>query len=276
MWNRMLIIGLAALAFAGAARAEFDHTHAAWTAVLGKHVVLINDGTASQVRYAAMAPDRLALKAYLASLSTVTETEFRNWDQPRQMAFLINAYNAFTVEKILTRYPNLKSIRDFGNVIGDPWKDRFFKLFGRDAYLNQIEHEWLRKPGVYDEPRVHFALNCASIGCPLLRREAYVAEKLDAQLEDQTRRFLSDRSRNRYNADKNTLEMSKIFLWYKIDWTSGYRGLGRAQAITTPEQFLARYAQLFTDDPAHQQRIAAGRAAITYLEYDWALNDVAP
>ena len=192
------------------------------------------------------------------------------------MAFLINAYNAFTVEKILTRYPNLKSIRDFGNVIGDPWKDRFFKLFGRDAYLNQIEHEWLRKPGVYDEPRVHFALNCASIGCPLLRREAYVAEKLDAQLEDQTRRFLSDRSRNRYNADKNTLEMSKIFLWYKIDWTSGYRGLGRAQAITTPEQFLARYAQLFTDDPAHQQRIAAGRAAITYLEYDWALNDVAP
>ena len=123
---------------------------------------------------------------------------------------------------------------------------------------------------------MHFALNCASIGCPLLRREAYVAEKLDAQLEDQTRRFLSDRSRNRYNADKNTLEMSKIFLWYKIDWTSGYRGLGRAQAITTPEQFLARYAQLFTDDPAHQQRIAAGRAAITYLEYDWALNDVAP
>ena len=136
----MLVFGIAALAFANAACADFDHKHAAWSGLLGKYVVLINDGTASQVRYAAMAPDRLALKGYLANLSAVSESEFKSWDQPRQMAFLINAYNAFTVEKILTRYPNLKSIRDFGNVIGDPWKDRFFKLFGRDAYLNQIEH----------------------------------------------------------------------------------------------------------------------------------------
>jgi len=274
---RMAVLGIAALAFASAAHADFDHTHAAWTALLAKHVVLINNGAASHVRYAVIAPDRPALKSYLASLSAVTETEFKDWDKPRQMAFLINAYNAFTVEKILTRYPDLKSIRDFGSVFGDPWKDKFFRLFGRDSTLDQVEHEWLRKPGNYDEPRVHFAVNCAAIGCPLLRWEAYVADKLETQLEDQTRRFLSDRSRNRYNADKNTLEVSKIFLWYETDWTSGYRGIGgSAQAVTTTGQFLARYARFLADQPAHQQQIAAGRATISYLEYDWTLNNFKP
>ena len=98
------------------------------------------------------------------------------------MAFLINAYNAFTVEKILTRYPELRSIRDFGKLFGNPFKDEFFTLFGRRASLDWIEHEMLRK--TYREPRVHFALNCASIGCPMLRAEAYVAARLEAQLED--------------------------------------------------------------------------------------------
>ena len=80
--------------------------------------------------------------------------------------------------------------------------------------LDGIEHDTIRKPGVYDDPRIHFAVNCASIGCPALRNEAYVADRLDAQLEDQTKRFLSDRSRNRYVPESNTLEVSKIFDWY--------------------------------------------------------------
>jgi hypothetical protein len=256
------------------ASAAFDHTHAAWSALLGRHVVLVGDGAASQVRYAAFARDRAALGNYLAELSAVGAAEFSGWNKLQRMAFLINAYNAFTVEKILTRYPDLKSIRDFGGVFGDPWKDAFFQLFGRATYLNQIEHEWLRKPGSYDEPRVHFALNCASVGCPLLRWEAYVAEKLDAQLEDQTRRFLADRSRNRYNAQKGALEVSRIFDWYKVDWTSGYRGIGTdAPAVSTREQFFARHARVLADDPAQQALIAGGKIAIATLEYDWTLND---
>ena len=268
------VISVATLAFGNPALPTFDHSHAAWSALLKQHVVLSSDGKSSQARYAALVQDRTALKVYLASVSAVTDAEFKGWDRLSQMAFLINAYNAFTVEKILTRYPDLKSIRDFGGVIGDPWKDRFFKLFGRDSTLNQIEHEWLRKPGAYDEPRVHFAVNCASIGCPMLRDEAYVADRLDAQLEDQTRRFLSDRTRNRYNAGKNALEISKIFDWYKTDWTSGYRGIAaNAQAVTSREQFFARYAPLLADDRMHQQLIADGKAAIAYLDYDWRLND---
>ena len=133
-----LALGIAAILPVHAARAGFDHSHAGWGALLTKHVVLVNDGTASHVRYAAFAQDRRALNAYLAEVSGVTDAEFKSWDKPRRLAFLINAYNAFTVEKILTRYPDLKSIRDFGSVFGDPWQDRFFKLFGRESYLNQI------------------------------------------------------------------------------------------------------------------------------------------
>jgi hypothetical protein len=234
--------------------------------------MLIDGGKTSQVRYDNFAGDRAALQAYLGALSRVTQQEFSGWSKPQQMAFLINAYNAYTVEKILTRYPNIKSIWDFGKVFGNPFKDRFFLLLGRESTLDGIEHETLRKPGVYDEPRVHFAVNCASIGCPMLREEAYVAERLDAQLEEQTRRFLSDRSRNRY-AD-GRLEVSMIFNWFKEDWTSGYRGFdGKSAPMRSREQFFTRYAALLADDARHQELIRGQKAGIRHLDYDWALND---
>ena len=259
-----------------AAQAQFDHTHAAWTALLGKHVVLTNGGSASQVRYAGFAMDRPALRAYLDSLSRLPEREFKGWTKAQQMAFLINAYNAFTIEKILTRYPDLKSIKDLGGVFSSPWKDKFFMLFGRESYLDQIEHEMLRAKGVYDEPRVHFAVNCASIGCPMLREEAYVADRLEAQLEEQTWRFLSDPTRNRYNEQSGRLEVSKIFDWFKEDWQSGYRGIGAGgQPVDSREQFFARYAGLLADKPAAQTIVAERKAGIAFLDYDWGLN-VAP
>ena len=255
--------------------AQFDHSHSAWNALLAKHVVLIEGGNASQVRYAGFAQDRAALKAYLDSLSRVTSREFESWTKPQQMAFLINAYNAFTVEKILTRYPEIKSIRDFGRVIGNPFRDSFFVLLGTGSSLDRIEHELLRAKGVYEEPRVHFAVNCASIGCPMLREEAYVAERLDAQLEAQTLRFLTDRSRNRYDPAKNVLEVSKIFDWFKEDWQSGYRGLGKdATPISSREQFFAKYADVLATTPEGRQAVRERKAALVFLEYDWALNDV--
>ena len=257
---RLGITLLALLALpAGGAQAQFDHAHKAWDALLKKHVVLVDGGKASQVRYGGFQQDRAALKGYLQSLSSVTQQEFDASTKAQRMAFLINAYNAFTVEKILTRYPDIQSIWDFGKVFGNPFRDRFFTLLGRRATLDQIEHETLRKPGAYNEPRVHFAVNCASIGCPMLREEAYVAERLDAQLEEQAARFLSDRSRNRYDAASGTLEVSRIFDWFKEDWPSR-------------EQYFARYAALLADDPGHRKMIASGKARIRFLEYDWALN----
>ena len=256
----LLVSGLLLVLVTGSAAAQgFDHEHKAWDALLKKHVVLLDGGKASQVRYGGFQQDRTALKGYLQSLSSVTQAEFDAWTKAQRMAFLINAYNAFTVEKVLTRYPDIQSIWDFGKIFGNPFRDRFFSLLGQRASLDQVEHETLRKPGAYDEPRVHYAVNCASIGCPMLREEAYVAGRLDAQLEEQAVRFLSDRTRNRFDAASGALEVSRIFDWFKEDWPSR-------------EQYFARYATLLADDPGHQKRIAGGKIRIRFLEYDWALN----
>jgi hypothetical protein len=247
--------------------AALDHSHAAWDALLKKHVRYAADGNASRVDYAGFARERAALKAVLADYSKVARAEFDAWSKPQQQAFLYNAYNAFTIEKVLTRYPNIRSIRDFGTVFGNPWKDKFFTLFGQPSYLDQIEHEILRKEGLYDDPRVHVAVVCASIGCPMLRNEAFVAERLEAQLEDAMRRFMSDRSRNRYNPQAKRLEVSRIFDWYGKDFERGHRGYTSLRAT------FARHADLLADRPADRAAIRDPNVEVAFLEYDWALND---
>lgn len=245
----------------------FDASHAAWTALLKKHVVLLRDGQASQVRYAGFAADRAALKAYLDSLSALPEASFKGWTKPAQQAFLMNAYNAFTVELILTKYPDLKSIKDLGSLFSSPWKPKWISLLGGKLSLDDIEHGLLRARGVYDEPRVHFAVNCASIGCPMLREEAFVAERLPAQLAQQTERFMADRTRNRWNAQRGRLELSKIFDWYGDDFKLGHQG------IATLKAFAGQHAERLADAPADRARLKAGDFDIAFLDYDWALND---
>lgn len=263
---RLFVLALC-LAVMPLAAAAFDHEHQAWSELLGRHVVPIDGGKSSTVRYAGFASERAALNRYLETLSRVSAGEYRGWSKPQQLAFLINAYNAFTIEKILTRYPELKSIRDFGTVFGNPWKDRFFTLLGREMHLDDIEHDTIRAPGAFEDPRIHFAVNCASIGCPALREEAYVAPKLERQLEEQTVRFLSDRSRNRYQPRVGRLEVSSIFDWYGKDFARGWKG------YHTLEQFFSRYAEQLAADPAGRALVRERKAPIAFLDYDWGLND---
>lgn len=262
---------------AAAAQSSFDHTHAAWDALLARHVKLAPDGRSSRVDYAGFATDRAALAAYLKTLSAVTSEVYASWSKPQQYAFLANAYNAFTVEKILTRWPKLVSIRDFGTVFGNPWKDRFFTLLGKPQHLDGIEHETMRAPGVFDEPRVHVAVNCASIGCPLLDRRALngsSAQALDAQLEDLMRRFLSDRSRNRYDAASKTLQLSKIFDWYGDDFRKGGKSFLGYAGFTSVAEVGARYAELLADSNADRAALRSQQVKVAHLEYDWGLNAV--
>jgi hypothetical protein len=263
---RKLILFIAAV-FTSMSALAFDHSHGPWDDLLRKHVRLIGDGNASQVDYKGMLHDRAALKAYVGDIEKVARAEFDAWSKPRQQAFLINAYNALTAELILSRYPDLKSIRDLGSFLGKPWSKKFFTLFGKESYLDQIEHELLRKEGAYDEPRVHFAVVCASVGCPMLRNEAFTAEKLESQLEDAMKRFLSDRSRNRYNARTGTLEISKIFDWYGTDFGKGHKG------FTSVKQALAKHAAQLADKPDDQAAVRGQKADVNFLDYDWALND---
>lgn len=254
------------------AQAAFDHTHTAWDALLGRHVRVAADGRSSRMDYAGMAADRAALASYLAGLSAVTAADYARWSKPQQYAFLANAYNAFTVEKILTRWPNLRSIRDFGSVIGNPWKDRFFTLLGARQHLDGIEHETMRAAGMFDEPRVHVAVNCASIGCPLIDRRALRAEQLDAQLEDLMRRFLSDRTRNRYNPQTRSLELSKIFDWYAADFQKGGKSFLGYPGFASVAEVGSRYAEQLADSEADRALLRARGAPVRYLDYDWALN----
>lgn len=250
-----------------AAAQGFDHEHKAWNLLLAKHVRWLPGGHASQVDYKGFAADRAALTAYSKSLSAVTPAEFGAWSKPQQLAFLINAYNVFTIEKVLQRYPNLKSIRDFGKVFGNPWKDEFFTLLGAPRSLDYIEHEVIRAPGRYNEPRIHVAVVCASIGCPALRPDAYTAAMLDQQLEDSIVRFMGDRTRNRYNAAARTAEISRVFDWYAKDFEQGHQGFGSVQDV------LVRYAEQLADGAADRQVLKSKQAAVRFLEYDWALND---
>jgi Protein of unknown function, DUF547 len=265
--RRSWLLAAAALA-APAVRADgFDHSHAAWTALLRKHVVVLRGGQASQLRYAALSADRAALLAYLSTLSSVSQTAFDAFDKPQRVAFLINAYNAFTVDLILGKYPALSSIKDLGSVFSSPWKPKGIPLLGTKVSLDDIEHGMLRARGRYDDPRVHFAVNCASIGCPPLREAAFVAGQLDAQLDEQALRFMSDRTRNRFEAAQGRLEVSKIFDWYGADFQLGHRGISSLPA------FMARYAGALADAPADRERVRSQQAAITFLPYDWKLND---
>ncbi|HZF80092.1 MAG TPA: DUF547 domain-containing protein [Rubrivivax sp.] len=275
--RRQLLLGSAAgLALVAAVQAQaqaqaqaqtFDHSHTAWTALLKRHVVLLRGGQASQLRYAGMQADRADLKAYLESLSALPPEAFDGFTKAQQQAFLINAYNAFTVELILTRYPALKSIKDLGGTFSSPWKGKWIQLLGGRLSLDDIEHAMLRRRGVYDDPRVHFAVNCASVGCPMLREEAFVAERLDAQLEQQGQRFMADRTRNRWNGQRQRLELSKIFDWYGEDFRLGHGGIASLAA------FAARHADLLADAPADRDRIRSAAVEIVFLDYDWALND---
>ncbi len=256
---------LLALTLPGGA-SDFDHSHTAWNELLEKHVSWINNGTASQVDYDGFKSDRQALQIYLAALSAVSQQQFDQWSRDEQLAFLINAYNGFTIELILSRWPEIASIRDLGSLFTSPWKQEFFSLLGDRRHLDWIEHDIIRGSGRYSEPLIHFAVNCASIGCPALHNEAFVADRLDEQLLDVTRSFLKDRSRNYFNTKESTLNVSSIFAWYEEDFQKGWRG------YNSVKDFFAIHADWLSRDKQVRQAIRRGNYEIDFLPYDWRLN----
>jgi len=244
----------------------FDHEHATWNLLVKNNVHWNLNRTASLVNYAGFQKTHDFLKRYLFSLSAVTRTEFDTFRREQQLAFLINAYNAFTVELILTEYPEVTSIKELGSLFSSPWKRKFFLLLGESQNLDGIEHELIRGSGRYDEPLIHFAVNCASIGCPALLDEAFVAEKLDQQLLESTERFLNDRSRNRFDARTGTLEISSIFDWYAEDFSKGWRG------YDSLHDFFRTHADWITDDAESVETLREAALRIEFLDYDWSLN----
>lgn len=266
LWHKVVVATLLTLIGAWAqAQAVQPFDHAPWQQLLQRHVHWSPDGHASTLDYRRLMGDKARLQAYLGSVSAVSASTFYYWSRRTQMAFLINAYNAFTVQLILTRYPDLASIKDVGSLFQSPWKKPFVSLLGQTRSLDNIEHALIRGSDRYRDPRIHFAVNCASIGCPALRPEAYTAEQLDAQLEDQAKRFLGDRTRNRLSGTE--LELSPIFKWYREDFEKGFRGDKKLP------DFLASYARELGLTAPQVQALRSGELSIGFSDYDWRLND---
>ena len=243
---------------------EFNHYE--WNRLLKEHVVSFKGWQVTQVDYDGFLKDREKLGNYLIGLSRVERLQFKSWDKSEQLAFLINAYNAWTIEIVLSRYPNLESIRDIGLFPFSVWRKRVIKLFDDSYSLDDIEHEVIRGSGLFEEPRIHFALNCAAIGCPALRPEAYVGRHLDQQLEDSTKLFLTDKSRN-YFLDGG-LYISSIFDWYGEDFEKGWLG------INSVCQFLSLYKRQLDVSSDTKFCKQADEIPLNYLDYDWSLNRV--
>lgn len=233
------------------------------TEYLSNHVRWTPDGTASVVDYLAVRRDRAKLQRLLNAFSRVEKADFDEWPLPAQQAFLVNAYNVWTLALIADAPEDTHSIKELGNFLQSPWKKAFIPFLGETRSLDDIEHGLLRGAPNFREPRIHFAVNCASIGCPALRPEAYTADRWDAQLEDQTRRFLRDRTRNRvFRMDPLHLEVSAIFVWYEADF----------EAAGGLQPFLARYSEALGIDARATAMLRENRAEIDYLDYDWRLN----
>lgn len=222
--------------------------HEQWTILLQKYV-----DQNGMVDYKGFQKDSINLISYLNELSANPPDE-TTWSDQEQIAYWLNAYNGFTIKLIIDHYP-LESIKDIGPAIqipfiNSPWDIRFIGINGKKLDLNNIEHSILRKK--FNEPRIHFAINCASISCPRMRREAYSEDKLDVQLNEQAVDFINDPQRNIINSSQ--AEVSKIFDWFKGDFTKN----------GSLKDFLNQYAKI---------KIAED-VKISYNKYDWSLNEI--
>ena len=223
-------------------------THGIWDSLLKAHIT--EEGW---VKYADFQKDRKKLDTYLQKLSAHHPND-KNWSKEEQLAYWMNAYNAFTVQLILDNYP-LESIKDIVSgpnipFVNSPWDIKFINIEGAKYDLGNIEHNFLRKR--FDEPRIHFGINCASISCPVLPQFAFNADKVYEQLDEQTRLFFKDASKNKI--EQNKLQLSKIFKWFGGDFKKDGKTL---------QEFINQYTDTKIDS----------NASIEYLDYNWNLNE---
>lgn len=218
-------------------------THELWTDLLQKNVNA--DGW---VNYEGFIADSIKLNNYLQLIEANYPNE-KTWSREEILAYWINAYNAYTVQLIIRNYPvvSIKDIKPGVAFVNSVWDIKFITIQGQELDLNNIEHNILRK---MDEPRIHFAVNCASYSCPKLLNEAYEAKKIDKQLQQQAEDFINDPTRNKITAEKATV--SSIFNWFTGDFTKD----------GSLKDFLNQYSKIKLTESTE----------VEFMDYNWNLN----
>jgi hypothetical protein len=216
------------------------------------------------VDYSALQNNAQPLKDFVTQLGEVSPSRYESWSEPDQIAFLINAYNAITLQSIISQQPLKGSIKDIFGV----WNFNKHAVMGKSITLDTIEHGILRKD--FQEPRIHAALVCAAMSCPPLRQEPYIGEKLNAQLEDQVHQWLASPHGLKIDRAQNQVAISAIFKWFGEDWQAQYStsdqftGSDKERAALN---FISSYVS--SDD---QTYLSQGDYQLSYLDYDWSLN----
>jgi len=230
-----------------------DIDHSDWNALLAKYVD--KDGQVNYQAWKATSADVAVLDKYLGHLSSARRQVAAS--REARLAFWINAYNAGTIRGILREYPTTSIRNHTAKLWGyNIWKDLKLYVGGEPVSLDAMEHEILRK---MSEPRIHFAIVCASIGCPRLLNQAYQADKLDAQLETNAKDFFSRRQNFQYDANSKQFYMSAILDWFGEDFGANQQARLRRIASWLPT-------------PAATDAAKRNAVSVSYLDYDWNLN----
>ncbi len=239
--KKNILIVAAILLFSVNVFSQSESLHSTYDTILKTYVI---DGL---VNYDDLKSNRNSLDMYLESLSEVTEREFNAWNENNQLSYLINLYNAATLQLIVDNYP-VDSIRDIGNIFRGPWDQKVVSLFGEMITLDNLEHDIIRVD--YDEPRIHMVLVCAAIGCPPLVSEAYEGSTLIEQMDTQSHAYLHSEKGFVLDREKGTVYLSSIFKWYGDDFDS-------------VKGFAEQYSGENLDG-----------LSIKWLDYDWSLNEL--
>lgn len=272
----LLAAAIAAMAFFGTFDAYGATTNAFHYEDYAKVLETYVDNN-GMVDYDALKANRARLDAFAAAIGDLSPKTFDSWSEKEKVAFWINAYNALTLKAIIDHYPikssfvaSLRFPKNSIRQIPGVWDDLKFRVMGREMTLDEIEHTRLR--GNFNEPRIHVALVCAALGCPLLRNEPFTADRLDAQLDDQASRFLKDSEKFRIDRDNGRIYLSPIFKWFGDDFIATYgtsaKFPGRSQAERAVLSFITRY--LSKSDARY---LSEAKFGIEYLDYDWSLNE---
>lgn len=264
-----VVASIVAHSYLSRAETEFSYKH--FILVLDKYV-----DDSGRVDYLQLKQKRADLDEFVQALENLSGEIFKSWSDEDKIAFWVNTYNALTLKVIIDHIPGvsssarsttkpISSIRQIPGV----WNKIKFYVMQKELTLDNIEHDILRKN--FREPRIHFALNCASKGCPALRQEPYTGNKLGHQLESQAKLFLSSRQNFYIDKKKRKVYLSSIFKWYGKDFVDVYSPKSGFAGQNKKEKAVLYFISLHLNEEGRSY-LEEGNLGVKYLKYDWSLN----